>query len=284
MKRGEKMNGRIKKIKGNDGQYIFPISVTDAIFIDNKTLTSKLNEINATLLSLSQSGTGDNGVSPNILKGKKWAVLGDSVTYGGYWDNSNGVETVGTPVLTYHQQIAAKTGVVPINYGIGGTCITDRGDNQGMSVRFASMRDDVDFVTVMGGINDYAWAANTPIGTFGSTDITTFYGAMKVLCEGLLKKYPGKPIGFIIPFPFNEYKGANTWKPYYDAMVVVLNYYAIPYCDLYKNSALNANLDFINQKFFKFNYGTTTGDKTHPNTNGFAILERPIRNFIERLL
>jgi lysophospholipase L1-like esterase len=270
------MQGKLKKLKDNNGQYVYPVSVSEAIFVESsKTLKTKLSEMEQNL---------GGGSTENKLSGKKWAVLGDSVTAGGYWDNSTGVETVGTAILSYHQQIATKTGLVPTNYGIGGTCITDRGNNDGMCIRYTSMRDDAEIITVFGGINDYAWAGNTPIGTFGSSDVSTIYGAMKVLCEGLLQKYPGKPIGFIIPFPFNEYKGAGTWKPYYDAIVASLNYYAIPYCDLYKESMLNANIDFINQKYFKFTYGTTTGDKTHPNTNGMAIIARPIKSFLEKIV
>lgn len=268
------MKGKLKKMKDSLGKYIYPVTRAEAVYVsDNKTLSQKLAEM------------GNGGGSPtNILSGKVWAVLGDSVTNGGYWDNSTGIETVGTPVKTYHEQIVTNTGIVAVNYGIGGTCITDRGDNTGMCVRYANMRNDADIITVMGGINDYAYAGNTPIGTFGSTDKATIHGAMKILCEGLLQKYPKKPIGFILPFGFNEYKGANTWKPYEDALIINLEYYGIPYLNLRKSAPLNANIDFVNQKYFKFNYGTTTGDKTHPNTIGFEIIAHPIRKFLEHIV
>jgi hypothetical protein len=42
------MLGKLKKIKTVDGQYVFPITHADAVYVDqNKTLTEKLNEINS---------------------------------------------------------------------------------------------------------------------------------------------------------------------------------------------------------------------------------------------
>ena len=41
-------------------------------------------------------------------------------------------------------------------------------------------------------------------GNFGSTDPTTFYGAMETICDGLLTKYPGKTIIFITPTEQNS--------------------------------------------------------------------------------
>lgn len=202
------------------------------------------------------------------LYGLKWNALGDSVTNGGYPDPVTGA------VISYHQALASKYGITVRNYGIGGTRITATTDSQGFCQRYTAMSDDADIITVFGGINDYANAAVTPIGTLGSSDTSTIYGAMKVLCEGLLQKYPTQKLGFIIPYPFNEYRGAGTWKPYYDALVDVLNYYSIPFLDLYKNSRLNANIDFINTAYFK------DGDKTHPNTKGHAIIASKVYAFL----
>lgn len=212
------------------------------------------------------------GSSSNPISGLKWNVLGDSVTRGSYWGNDTGQPL--TEVVTYHQVIASQYGVNVTNYGIGGTTITAAGNGSGFCQRYTAMTDDADIVTVFGGINDYAWAGNTPIGTLGSTDTANIYGAMKVLCEGLLQKYPTQKLGFIIPYPFNEYKGAGTFLPFYNAFVTSLNYYSIPYLDLNKNSRLNANIDFINTAYFK------DGDKTHPTTKGHVILASKIYNFL----
>ncbi|CAH1230647.1 hypothetical protein PAECIP111891_06709 [Paenibacillus allorhizoplanae] len=228
-----------------------------------------------------QGPTGPSGSgSGNPLQGKKWLVLGDSVTEGSYWDN----EFVSTPlveVVTYHQRLAADYGISVTNYGIGGTKITATSDSQGFCQRYSAMSNTADIVTVFGGINDYADATTTPIGTFGSSDTSTIYGAMKVLCEGLLQKYPTQKLGFILPFPFNEYKGAGTWASYGTALKSALEYYSIPYLDLNKNSRLNANIDFINNAYFKKGFDVShTGDRTHPNTKGHAILASKIYSFL----
>lgn len=244
----------------------------------NQAVLNNLNDSGGALTYKGQIMSGGSMVSP--LTGKKWHVLGDSVTRGQYWDN----EFVSTPlveVVTYHQKIATDYGLVVTNYGIGGTRITATGDGQGFCQRYTAMSDTADIVTVFGGINDYAYAGNVPIGTFGSTDTANIYGAMKTLCEGLLQKYPTQKLGFILPFPFNEYKGAGTWSPYGTALKASLEYYSIPYLDLNKNSRLNANIDFINDAYFKKGFDAShTGDRTHPNTRGHAILASKIYNFL----
>lgn len=214
-------------------------------------------------------------LATNPLYGLKWNCLGDSVTAGGYWGQDTGQPNA--TVITYHQAIASQYGVTVTNYGIGGTRITSTGDGQGFVQRYTSMTDDADIITVFGGINDYANASGTPIGTFGSTDTTTIYGAMDSLCKGLLQKYPTKKLGFILPFGFNEYKGTGTWKPFEDAIVNVLEYYSIPHLNLRKEGLINGNIGFINTSYFK------DGDKTHPNTKGHAIIARKIYNFLLRL-
>jgi lysophospholipase L1-like esterase len=210
----------------------------------------------------------------NPFYGLKWNVLGDSVTEGTYIDDQTGVANI-----SYHEALARQYGIKITNYGIGGTTITKSKDNSGNGFveRYAGMSDNADIVTVFGGINDYAWSGGTPVGTFGSTDTNTMYGAMDALCKGLIQKYPTKKLGFILPYGFNEYKGSGTWKPYEDAMIMVLEYYAIPYLNLRKDSLLNANIDFINTTYFK------NADKTHPNTKGSAIIARKIFEFLKTL-
>jgi lysophospholipase L1-like esterase len=245
---------------------------SNPMFVKGETLPHEYLAPNIKQLWIPKSSFVDSlKLRLNPLYDLKWHCLGDSVTNASYPDTQTGT------VIGYHQVIASKYGVKVTNYGIGGTRITATGDNQGFVQRYTAMTNDADIITVFGGINDYANAAGTPIGTFGSTDTSTIYGAMDALCSGLLQKYPTKRLGFILPFGFNEYKGANTWKPYEDAMIQVLEYYGVPYLNLRKESLLNANIGFINTAYFK------DGDKTHPNSKGHAILARKIYAFLTTL-
>lgn len=223
--------------------------------------------------------SGDGGASP--LAGLNWNVLGDSITEGNYWGQDPPSSTTLVPVVPYWQQIADTYGINATGYGIGGTRITASSDSLGFCQRYTAMSDDADIVTVFGGINDYAYSTTVLIGTLGSSDTSTIYGAMKVLCEGLLQKYPTQKLGFILPYPFNEYKGVGTWEPYGTALKTALEYYSIPYLDLNKTSRLNANIDFINNTYFRqFTVGGGVSDRTHPTNNGHAILASKIYSFL----
>lgn len=238
---------------------------------------TKLDE--GTVLPCSSGGTGGATVIASKLNGVKIGVLGDSVSEGNY--HCYGDENAG--VKTWHEFIADKTGAIINNVSRGGSSLTTvRGDNYSFVDRYNNLNSDCKIILIFGGINDYAYAGNTELGNIGDTDTTNICGALKTLCEGLINKYPATPIGFILPYGFNEYKGSGTWKPYENKIIEVLNYYGIPYLNLRTNSIMNANIDFINSKYFRYSSAdSVTGDKTHPNTVGHSIIAKPILSFIE---
>ena len=169
------------------------------------------------------------------------------------------------------------------NYGIGGSCITNIEANNFIS-RYSNM-DDADIICVFGGTNDFGH--HMPLGDINSTDDKTFYGALKVLCEGLINKYPGKTIIFITPLNSscdnvpadNCPKGQKTnnlgfkLEDYVKAINEVVPSYSIPVYDLFKNSNLYPyNLNIVN---------TFMPDGLHPNANGHYIIGRKISEFIK---
>lgn len=238
---------------------------------------TKLDE--GTVLPCSSDGTGGATVIASKLNGVKIGVLGDSVSAGNY--HCYGDENA--DVKTWHEFIADKTGAIINNVSRGGSSLTTvKGDNYSFVDRYNNLDSDCKIILIFGGINDYAYAGNTELGNIGDTDTTNICGALKTLCEGLINKYPATPIGFILPYGFNEYKGSGTWKPYENKIIEVLNYYGIPYLNLRTNSIMNANIDFINSKYFRYSSAdSVTGDKTHPNTAGHSIIAKPILSFIE---
>lgn len=123
-------------------------------------------------------------VTNDSLSGKVINALGDSITGTDYT----------TP--TWWQMISAKTGASFNNYGISGTSIAklDATATHGLSFveRYSAMVDNADIIIVMGGTND----GTAELGAWDSSDITTFYGALNTLIDGLIDKYPGKPIVF----------------------------------------------------------------------------------------
>lgn len=137
-----------------------------------------------------------------------------------------------------------------------------------VTARYDFMDDDAEVICIHCTTNDwnYDW---TPLGDFSSTDVHTYYGALKQLLENLIAKYPTKTIFFITPLkraqdPYNQpdSKNANgkTLKDYRDIIIEVCDYYGIPVIDLFAISGLNPHLKSQENLFDRV--------KTHPLTVG----------------
>ena len=201
------------------------------------------------------------GITGNDLAGLTWAVLGDSITA------ASGVER------SYHSIIAQKLGLTAINYGYNGSWIsyTDAmPEGNEMCVRYATMTEDADIITCLGGINDIN--NNAALGQMGDTENTTFYGAMDLLIRGLLGKYPGKRIGFITPPRYGD--GARE-QPYIDAIHAVCEKYAVPVLDLYREGMASTATAELSATYFK--------DGLHPNELGHDVIARKVEAFLRRL-
>jgi lysophospholipase L1-like esterase len=114
-----------------------------------------------------------------------------------------------------------------------------------------------------------------PIGSNDSTDITTFKGALNVLCRGLVSKYGGKRIGFITPLQLLGNNGKIKLEEYVDAIIEICGLYSIPVLDLYRNGGITTKVS-----------GTADGllpDGLHPSNEGQAIIARKVKWFIESL-
>jgi lysophospholipase L1-like esterase len=197
-------------------------------------------------------------------KDLKYGTLGDSLTYGL------------TAETCYGKIASDEMGMNFTNYGISGNRLasTDNDSNSSpMCVRFATMADDLDIITVMGGTNDYS--AQVPIGTNDSTDITTFKGALNVLCSGLVNKYSGKRIGFLTPTQRRGNDNEIKMEEYVNAIIEICGQYSIPVLDLYHKGGITTKTsDKAN--------GLLT-DGTHLSNEGHAVIARKVIRFIEEL-
>lgn len=130
------------------------------------------------------------------LKGKKIYFLGDSITEGvGASDTEH----------CYVSVFGKLSGAVVKNYGISATriaCQTENLTTKEPDLSFVnradSMDSDADVVVVFGGTNDFGHG-DAKLGTFESRDPYTFYGAMHVLCEKLIHRFPNADILFMTP-------------------------------------------------------------------------------------
>lgn len=192
----------------------------------------------------------------------------------------------------FDEVVCQALGLVETDYGIGGSTIALKSDGTdgrtSLCMRFSQMSDDADIIAVSAGTNDfqYSWS---DIGTIDSTENTTFYGALKTLCEGLINKYPRKIIFFTTPIkraqkfdssgdfttPFSRNAKGLTLKEYCDIIKEVCSYYSIPVLDMWSESLLNPHLESQADMFDSV--------RTHPNQAGRVIMARRICGWINQL-
>ena len=219
-------------------------------------------------------------VQSQILKneyfGKTINWLGDSITAG-----------------TFDNKVCSYFGLNENDYGIGGSTIAaNSGDTRNsMAIRYANMENNADVIVVSGGTNDYQYNW-TPFGQLGDNTVDTFYGALDVLCRGLIAKYPNKLVFFTTPIKRNQGATSSETRPldtaqdvqnslgkylsdYAHAIKEVCAKYSIPVCDLYSESYLNPNMTA--------QAGYFDGAGTHPNNTGTDMMARRVRGFMKQL-
>ena len=216
-------------------------------------------------------------VTNDSLSGKVINALGDSITSTDY------------TVPNWWQMISTKTGASFNNYGISGTSIAklDATATHGLSFveRYSAMADNADIIIVMGGTND----GTAELGAWDSSDITTFYGALNTLIDGLIDKYPGKPIVFctmmrgkadtIVADPWATLQAktatdtvSNQLRA--EAIKRKCAEYGIPCVDIYNESGINGR--DTNQVYYRSN------DNLHPSEIGMKRLACFILSGIEK--
>lgn len=262
---------------------------------------------NAHYLALSINKTSDNITSP-----LDWYVAESSVydpselhlPTSDAWCAGKKINWIGDSIVDgpdFDEVVVSNLHLVKDSeYGINGSTIslaTDGTDTRhALCVRYSDMSDDADMIAVSAGTNDwmYAWA---PIGTIDSTENTTFYGALKTLCEGLVNKYPQKLIFFTTPIkrgqafasgaggtytpdgvpttPFSKNKYGLTLMDYSNIIKEVCGYYSIPVLDMNRESLLDPHL--VSQQNMFDNV------LTHPGAVAQKIMARRVCGWITQL-
>lgn len=232
------------------------------------------------------------------LFGKKLACLGDSITFG-----YDGATTTGNAVaFPWRLALREKCGFLNVrNYGLTGRRIaTDRAVGELSFIKQVdTMATDVDVITVMGGINDFA-QGNLPVGTFqtaaqesGSYDITTFYGAVQELYRKLKVKYPDKLIVAINMLNGNNgatgAKGSGAKRG-----AELLGYATVgegmeAYREVIRTCARAAGIpclelqDLVSFDALDDTKKTNIPDLLHPNQAGYSEMAEIIGDFINKL-
>lgn len=217
------------------------------------------------------------------LKGKKWEVVGDSITEVNYRSSKN-----------YHAYIQEWAGCTVINHGISGTgwfTPSSSGGTNAIHQRLNALDSTADIITVFAGTNDWAEVGKTlALGTLGDTDPTvSFYGAVNSVLTQLIAKYPTKTIAVFTPLPRSgsqiETLNASgiSLKQVTDAIIQVCTRYGIPVLDLYRNSGFFPWNTTNNSAFFS-SPTSPNGDGLHPNAEGHKKLAYKILEFLNSII
>lgn len=191
---------------------------------------------------------------------KKWATIGDSISVGGtYQDNI----------------INARVVELLNNISVSGSTITNTGADS-MVLIYDTIDSDADLISIFGGTNDFG--NDVTIGT--STDVvdTTFWGAYRIIIEGLLTSHGSAGL-FLYTIPKRNYLSGGLINGNGDSVedfnfVIrsLASEYSLPVVDLYNEwgvSALNM-LDF-------------TTDNLHPNEAGHLRISKLTNQVISKL-
>ncbi len=145
--------------------------------------------------------------------------------------------------------------------------------------RIDSLPNNADLVLVAGGTNDFG-SGDASLGNMDSISDHSFYGALKIVAEKLINKYPTARIVYVTPLHtvFERYKdfpdGTFTLKDFVNAIREVAEYYSFPVLDLFKNSGICPQVEVQKNLFMP-------RDGLHPDNNGYKRINEIVETFIK---
>ena len=248
----------------------------------------------------------------DVLFGKKWAVVGDSFSAWSDETFANGV-FMGEK-KTYKYFIAERTGIEILDYTLSGRTMAYPSDHTfdnafAKPSIYQSIPSDVDYITIMLGINDASHLGGSSqdgeptqgsitLGTIDSQDTGTFYGAWNVVLKYLFENYPNAHIGVIVTNGLSS-NGPNSYawsegQQIYDAELAIVQKWNLPYIDLNGGDGktpmmqrgiypTGTPLDLINAKWNAFATSPTSPYNGHTNAAGHKYESTFIENFLRSL-
>lgn len=211
----------------------------------------------------------------SILKGKKIAWVGDSITAKNF-----------RTVKNYHEYIGEAVGGFggSYNYGISGSGFYNRQDVA------SKISESPDYITVFMGTNDFGNVGGTkmPLGNFLDTTNATVSGCINITLKAIIDKFFNKKIAVFTPLPRIENWGFDTrnnvqgytLRQLADLIIKYCQHYSLPVLDLYSESSLPVYNNDGNVYYFTYPGGTQP-DGLHPNDEGHKVIAVKIQKFLE---
>ena len=238
----------------------------------------------------------------NKWKGKKYACIGDSITWGFGPKNTSYYRQ---QIPSYAQIGADNLEMEITNQAIAGCTFAvlagHETDLYPIATRWQNLPDDADLITVTGGTNDVR--LGVPLGTMADRGTDTYYGAWHTVLGGLYKKYfidQGSAVGAtkkivvitpikLIGTPAQTSGGNGTlynWDTWINAIKEVAAYYSFPVLDFYNLSGINPQLNgsvYDSDTGYTGYYNQYITDGVHPTIEGQKIMGDVFTGFIKSL-
>ena len=216
------------------------------------------------------------GVNSSRWKGKKWIVLGDSISV--------------LAEKNYHDFVGADLGMIVNNLAVSGRTMLD-----GINLVNNSMPSEYDLVTVFYGANDQGY--NCGIGVFDDgadyNGNTSFYARVQEMIRLLKAKNPNAQIAFFTPIRrsvsgegYQDYlvnAVGKTTKEYGEVIKDCCERLGVHCLDLYQYG-VDPRESAIRDRYFLPNENGVHTDGTHLNPLGQATFIAPkVRDFLEKI-
>lgn len=216
------------------------------------------------------------------FSGKKWVVVGDSLT-----------EENSTTTKHYFDYVAEDTGIEIVNMGVSGTgYMRGKTTSQAFYQRISSIETDADVVTIFGSFNDLNYPAlgfnsmEEALGNYDDDTDATISGCINLTIKNLQTAIPLVRLGIVAPCPWASTRPfENNALMYVDRLKKIAEYHSIPFLDLWRGS----NLRPWDADFRALAYTKDTGQDgnpvgTHPDETGHSILAPKFEAFLDELI
>ena len=266
------------------------VAVADGKCVYTYTTTADVEYLR---LSLSDVGNFANGGEETKTGFIAPIIYISAPNAGSYTDELEGlhVYTIGDSYLEgngidrndhWVTQLGAKYNWTYVNYGINGSAISAYASkNNPMVNRYQSMveDEDADIIIFEGGRNDYN--KNVPIGTIGDADPNTFLGAIQIVIDGLLQKYPNAVILCMTAWDLSEMttgsnktnSAGNRTEDYTEAFNAYVEYLGNDRVRAVNNADRSVLPVYMTSEFFRAAYCQSASDISHFNAAGMELIQ-----------
>ena len=201
---------------------------------------------------------------------KSWLLIGDSLTD----------ETNDTATKRYFEWLKEPS-CTTTNIAVSGSGYLR--NNGGTTNNFVSKVDGLtgnegyDIISVFGGINDSGNFDEYPLGNFGDTTPTTYYGAIYYVFNALITKFPTAFIFAITPTVPDYRHGANNGcDQLADAIKEVCRWLKVPVADVNATCGLRPWIVGNQSKYYY--------DGVHPNAEGHKLIANCVRGVFQYMI